>query len=243
MDNGEIQMGNLKLETYQMLDDINGEPSMLTSIFVGAEDNPIDEVNTPITTLFDNFINDNSIPSTPRSFTQEHKDHLIKYFDKIAIAAMDAKIAVIGGVERSKSTYSAHSPTETADDNAGSYVTEVKVFRYIRRPSNYLYSNLGGVALLFRFNNRADRNYGGADILYVSFAIASTTDNFSKETGRKLCEQRMDDGGEYALSCFYDRSLSLVDNLKVALSEGVSGKIDPALSTLKRMIDTNCCGD
>jgi len=236
-------MGNLKLDTYQMLDDNDGVPSLLTSIFVGQGDTPIDEINTPLTTLFDNFINDNSIPSTPRSFTQEHKDHLIKYFDKIAIAAMDAKIAVIGGVERGKSTYSAHSSPETADDNAGNYINEVRVFRYLRRPSNYFHSNLGGVALLFRFNNRADRNYGGADILYVSFAIASTTDNFSKETGRKLCEQRMDDGGEYALSCFYDRNLSLVDNLKVALSEGVSGKIDPALSTLKRMIDTNCCGD
>lgn len=83
---------------------------------------------------------------------------------------------------------------------------EISVFRYARSAmpgAEPTLSNLGGITFLFRFTNPGDQ-------LSFTFAVCNPAENFSKDEGRRICEEEFRLGRQIAVP--YDRHVPLVQN-------------------------------
>ena len=76
----------------------------------------------------------------------------------------------------------------------------VCINRYLRRDDSYYHANLGGVAIIFDFDNPGDT-------LSFRYSICSDDDNFDTKKGLELAAARE------KTTIPYDRSVSLMTNV------------------------------
>lgn len=169
-------------------------------------DEPLLETRMPLSDCVKQLIDWNVVPSNPPTISKADRENL---WDQIQELHAELELAAdylqsIG--DKTEQLQLDLTPQKT-----------VRVFRYIRRPNNAMFSNLGGITFLFEFIN-GDNN----DLLKFSYAICSTADNFDTELGRVIATERMTTGTFTMIN--YDREQSLVDNVYTYLTQKYNAK-------------------
>ena len=189
-------------------------------LFINRNDDPTFETKVSLLDMIKSAIEMYVIPADKQYINENNYEMLSSMLDKMATSV---------SIGRRMLDDLKQQPQDDA-------VKTVKVFRYVRRPNNAMFSNLGGVAFLFEFENGSDRN-----TLRYSYAICDTNDNFDTSIGRNLAHQRMNNG-EYSI-VVYDRSKSLVDNVyQHLLKVKGNGGLDQTERKLLMMLETDCFG-
>lgn len=90
----------------------------------------------------------------------------------------------------------------------------VKVFRHVRNGKNGQIVSHGGITFYIEILNRDVK-----PMFSFSFGVTRDDENFCAKTGKLIAEGRFK--AEQRLTGFYDRSLSLTENIKVVLAETI----------------------
>lgn len=181
--------------------DIYIEDGKIVSAVTTDEDTIISKQKATIKECLIDYINWHIIPSDPPAISTSDRD-----------AIVDMMSDFIKQISRASDYLNSFHVKENPQVEMIFEPKTVSVYRYIRRPNNAMYNNLGGVSFLFEFDNGVNR-----DELRFSYAICSPEDNFCTELGRAMVENRMEEG-QYT-SIPYDRSISLTENVFSYLTE------------------------